>query len=222
VRHDSNGAQKMRQKSLELQEAWRQREEDERGVEAAEAKRIKMAKMRERDRIKAERGARIRKREEAEAQRQYAMRMEQIRKEKEKEEEERAEEDERRRIAWEAREAERQRRMPWNCTNCKATGECPECSGKGFHMANFFASNLNAAENPLEFGRKPQGCTVCGGLVPGIRGDVETGTGICIVCDGHGMIWPKLSEDPKPRATQGRRSVRKVTADEESPTSVLQ
>jgi len=214
VLHDTEKASRHREKLAEQQEAWRQREEDERGIEKARAKQVRLAQLQEKEKRKAEHAQRVHEKAVRESARWKAQFEEEERVRVEKEEIKYREERERARRQREAAEAERNRRMPWECTNCQGTGKCLTCQGKGYHMGVFLVSKLNmdTAEHPLEFGRKTQGCETCGGFIPGIRGQVEVGTGVCTVCHGHGLIWPKLEEN-KPRLDDKRRSRRSIRAD---------
>jgi len=206
VLHDTEKAAATRRRSAELQEAWRQREDEERGIERERARQQKVIMIQEQEKRKAERYKRRYEKEKRELEKTKAQRLEEERIRAEREEARLNEERRKAREKWEAEEAERQRRMPWPCTNCQATGKCPDCQGKGGHMEIFLVSkvNMDSAKNPLEFGRKAQGCPTCGGLVQGIRGEVIEGSGVCTVCNGHGMVWPKYARDRLKIETAGR------------------
>jgi hypothetical protein len=186
----------------EKQAAFRQKEEDERGLHAAEAKKVKLAQQKEREKVRSERARKAHDRMVTECERQAKLRAEEERRQWEEVEAARSEEYEKARRISEEREAERQRRMPWECNRCQGSGQCSDCKGRGYHMGMFLVSNVDAAKHPLEFGKKSQGCETCGGLVPGIRGQAEMGTGVCVACDGEGKIWPKLSAMEERRSSK--------------------
>lgn len=88
-----------------------------------------------------------------------------------------------------------QARQPKTCTACAGSGKCTACGGKG----SFFALFLSASVGPdalLDFGRAQQGCQECGGYAQNIRGDLVQGSGKCLVCDGVGMVTPRVEEMP--------------------------
>lgn len=206
VHLDTVKAQEMRRSAAERMEMLRQREEDALGIEAArrkaEEKALRLAKETE----QAEKARRaeevrreiVRRHVEAEAERRRKEQEEVERKMREAEEEER-----RRR---EAAEAERLRRMPAACEACSGSGNCQTCGGSGYTSALYLVGQLGAEHLPdssgpesasMQYGRKPLGCHDCGGYHHGILGDVKIGMGICLACDGHGKIWPKLDLEEK-------------------------
>lgn len=206
VHLDTVKAQEMRRASAERKEMLRQREEDALGIEAAkrkaEEKALRLAKEREQA-DKARRAEEIRR----EIVRRH-VEAEAARRRKEQEEAERklreAEEEERRRR--EAAEAERLRRMPTACEACSGSGRCQTCGGDGYTSALYLVGQIAGHGVPdssgpesasVEYGRKPLGCHDCGGYHHGILGEVKIGMGICLACDGHGKIWPKLEDEPK-------------------------
>jgi len=213
---DTEKAAATRRRSAELQEAWRLREDEERGIPQAKARQANLSLQQEKDRKAATRAQRLYDKEVHTANVSRKAREEEARVRKEREELRIEQEYEAARLKRETADAERARRMPWPCDNCKATGKCISCQGKGHHMGVFLVSklNMNAANHPLEFGSKAQGCQTCGGLVPGIRGRSEQGTGVCTVCEGHGLIWPNLDKpkDEK-RLTRSRTMARKSRDD---------
>lgn len=196
-------ARECRRRLAETRERWRQKEEDERGVVAAERKRALQRADRERKACEAKE----RKAEEARSQREMALYQEA----KEKHERLESEEMEKRRLEFEelqrlrrqAAEQDRQRRMPWTCGHCNGSGRCPLCDGAG-HLDSLFLSSYVVPEKSLEFGRKPQGCPDCSGYGPGIRGELQSGSGHCNACDGRGKIWPELPAEASPKAAWPR------------------
>lgn len=222
---DTVKAQEMRRAAAERKEMLRQREEDALGIEAArrkaEEKALRLAKETE----QAEKARRaeevrreiVRRHVEAEAERRRREREEVERKLREAEEEER-----RRR---EAAEAERLRRMPAACEACSGSGNCQTCGGNGFTSALYLVGQLGAQHLPdgsgpesasVQYGRKPLGCHDCGGYHHGILGEVKIGMGICLACDGHGKIWPKLDIEPQSVRRPQRMKVENATAGEAS------
>lgn len=203
VHLDTVGAQKCRARQAELQEAWRRREEDERGLEAAAKKKA----MREQETLRELR--RAEKQERAEAIRDKELAKIMARKQEEErirlanEEAVRKEAEEKERLRQEEEEREWRRRQPTpcpRCSHCMEPGKCPECNGKGYHMAYYLQPKVKT-DTWLEFGKKFQGCEGCGGYHYGILGEVKIGTGICWNCNGHGKIWPIIDDrSPKSRA----------------------
>lgn len=194
--HDTEKAIATRRKNLEGQQAWKQLEEDHRGVQAAFTKREKENELIERRNVKRAEN----KIKQAEMNQYYAEILRQEREKKARRDEEkrieREEEMQKVQVKYLAAEKEQQRRMPWQCKTCEGSGKCAVCNGKGYHMTHFFVSNLNmvgSINNPLEFGRNTQGCDNCGGHAPGIRAPHRNGDGVCPECEGHGMIWPEYA-----------------------------
>eukprot|EP00929_Paragymnodinium_shiwhaense_P030292 TRINITY_DN17190_c0_g1_i1.p1 TRINITY_DN17190_c0_g1~~TRINITY_DN17190_c0_g1_i1.p1 ORF type:complete len:323 (+),score=81.96 TRINITY_DN17190_c0_g1_i1:70-1038(+) len=91
-------------------------------------------------------------------------------------------------------EADCLRRLPNECEACEGTGACEVCEGGGLVMATYLAPNV--AEGSPEFGRKPQGCTRCGGYRQGLSGIPRPGDGKCKRCAGAGLIWPMILSTP--------------------------
>lgn len=178
-------------------EAWRQREEDERGLEEAARQEAQRAADRERQRLQSAR------RELEEQARHKAFTAAMRRKEEREEQERQARELERQtREALEQQrlrqeEEERQRRAPKVCELCAATGVCGPCQGTGLKVQDFLVPSTRPGSTfPYEFGRKPQGCLDCGGHSPGIGGSkMREGSGKCHRCGGLGKVWPHLEED---------------------------
>lgn len=204
VHLDTVKAQEYRKKMLERKELWRQREEDERGEEAAKRKAEEKMLRLEKERAEAQ------KQQRAEAHRRDVVRRhvaaEEARRQQEREEtlRRRREQEEEIRQRREAAERERQRRMPKTCESCAGSGKCQDCSGEGFTLTTFIGSAV--ADSDLEFGRKPLGCHACGGYHHGVFGETKMGLGYCLACDGHGKIWPKIDEDEQsPFMRRGRR-----------------
>jgi len=198
---DTVKAEACRKRQAELQEAWRRIEEDERGVEAAQRKEEEKLAI---ERKKQERAEREERREAIRihgVNKLKARKAEEERIRRANEERVRKEWEERVRKRMEEEEAERQRRAPKPCERCSSTpqpGKCPECEGKGYHMASYLVSKTRE-DAWLEFGKKFQGCEGCGGYHYGILGEVKIGSGLCYECGGHGQIWPKL-DDTSPRS----------------------
>lgn len=190
---DTVKAQEYRKKMLERKEAWRQREEDERGEEAAKRKAEEKMLRLEKERAEAK------KQQRAEAHRREVVRRHieaEQRKKREAEEaarRKRQELEDELRQKREAAEQERLRRMPKTCELCSGSGKCQECNGEGFTLTTFLATSISTSD--LEFGRKPLGCHECGGYHHGVFGETKMGVGYCLNCDGHGKIWPKIDED---------------------------
>lgn len=205
VHLDTVKAQEYRKKMLERKEAWRQREEDERGEEASKRKAEEKIVRLEKERAEAQ------KQQRAEVHRRDVVRRhmaaEEARKQQEREEtlRRRREQEDEIRQRREAAERERLRRMPKPCETCAGSGKCQECSGEGFTLTTFLGTSVGTAPD-LEFGRKPLGCHECGGYHHGVFGDTKIGLGYCLACDGHGKIWPKIDEDEhSPLVRRGRR-----------------
>eukprot|EP00927_Polykrikos_kofoidii_P073741 TRINITY_DN69760_c0_g1_i1.p1 TRINITY_DN69760_c0_g1~~TRINITY_DN69760_c0_g1_i1.p1 ORF type:complete len:292 (+),score=63.04 TRINITY_DN69760_c0_g1_i1:184-1059(+) len=181
-----------RQRLAELQRCFRQKEEDERGLEKAERKR--KLKLRE----KQQEQARVKR---LEAQANLAReQVAQWRKEKEereriiqeREDEERLIREKHERKRQEEEELLRERKMPILCDVCSGGGGCVSCSGKGIHPAIFLAARVQPSEfsgyTPFEFGQKPRGCEACRGFNQGITGNLQKGNGICVECGGQGKF----------------------------------
>jgi len=166
----------------------------------------------ERRRVEEEELKRQERLREMEQQRRRAERREQRRKVKEREETKRREEEQRQleegrqrelvrqqqqesaRLRRQEEEAERQRRMPVQCTVCEGSGTCQTCSGKGHLYATHLVSSVSTG-SLMQYGRNLQGCTNCGGCRQGIRGDLQKGVGKCPECCGLGKIWPHLDSE---------------------------
>jgi len=205
VHLDTVKAQEYRKKILERKELWRQREEDERGEEAAKRKAEERMLRLEKDREEAEKQRRaeahraevVKRHVAAEEARRQREREEAIRRRREQAEEER--------LKREAAERERLRRMPNPCSRCAGNGRCPACNGEGFTLTTFLGAAGETASN-LEFGRRPLGCHECGGFNHGVHGESKMGLGYCLLCDGHGKIWPQIEEDEEwSSVRRGRR-----------------
>mmetsp|Transcript_62447 Transcript_62447/g.160913 ORF Transcript_62447/g.160913 Transcript_62447/m.160913 type:complete len:290 (+) Transcript_62447:81-950(+) len=194
-----------------LVQLQKQREVEERGIEAAEAlaamkagearsDAMKLAMKRARERKMRETNARVRKAEKEEQRKAW-----------EEREERRRIAEERERLRLEEEEFERQRRAPWQCSTCSGSGLCQACAGKGALSTQFLVSRVDKDWERFggvrqDFGTKPSGCEECGGCYQGIAGALQKGDGLCNTCNGAGMIWPK-EEDLQ----RGRRSLRLKT-----------
>lgn len=214
-------------------EAWHQRDEDERGLQKAAREEAEQAANRERQRLRDAR----REREEQSRHKTWVAAM---RRKDEREEQERlAREFERQaREAFEQKkrreeEEERQRRAPRVCELCSGTGLCVACNGTGLMVQDFLVPSTGPGSTFLyEFGRKPQGCSDCGGHSPGIGGSrMSEGSGRCAHCGGLGQVWPHLEEDEddeSPVAVRRTRSsahgvgYRRTRSSGRSPTSSRQ
>jgi len=178
----------------------KQKEEDERGVEAARAKAQQKAEEEAREARRQARlevqeakllatNARLKREKEA-----YELKMWEEAEKKRREQEER----ERLQREWEAEEA--RRRAPWQCEDCRGSGKCPHCEGNGVNDASFLVPTHGGGSwgcigtKRLEFGLKPSGCECCGGTSQGIAGKLQRGTGDCVRCVGKGKIWPDLTK----------------------------
>ncbi|CAK0896687.1 unnamed protein product [Prorocentrum cordatum] len=182
-------------------EAWRQREEDERGLEEAARQEAQRAADRERQRLQSAR------RELEEQARHKAFTAAMRRKEEREEQERQARELERQtREALEQQrlrqeEEERQRRAPKVCELCAATGVCGPCQGTGLKVQDFLVPSTR--------------CHRCGGLGkvwPHLEEDEDYFGNRRTRSSTHGVGW---------RKTRSRSSISKSQPGNTSPKSPI-
>lgn len=204
VHLDTVKAQEYRKKMLARKEWWRQREEDERGEEAAKKKAEEKTLRLEKERAEAEKERRAEAHRAEVVKRHVAAEDAKKRRAREDALRCRIEAEEAERLRLEAAEDERMRRMPNLCSRCAGDGKCPVCSGAGFTLTTFLGGAVDASS--LEFGRRPLGCHECGGYHHGVHGETKMGVGYCLLCDGHGKIWPQIDDDEEfSSVRRGRR-----------------
>jgi len=182
---------------------------------------VKAEKDFERRRIEDENQRREQVKQEAERSRRKQMKEDRIRRQVEEEErkrfeaqeKKRATQEEKERLEFERQERERLRkeadhadwlrRQPVTCETCAGEASCQVCEGKGHVYGIYLVSTVVHSTAPPEkdFGKLVQGCTNCCGLVHGVRGDLQKGSGKCPPCGGTGKIWP-IFESPKHRKVE--------------------
>ncbi|CAK0896686.1 unnamed protein product [Prorocentrum cordatum] len=181
-------------------EAWRQREEDERGLEEAARQEAQRAADRERQRLQSARRESWRSRPGTRPSRPpcAARRSEQERQARELERQTR-EALEQQRLRQE--EEERQRRAPKVCELCAATGVCGPCQGTGLKVQDFLVPSTR--------------CHRCGGLGkvwPHLEEDEDYFGNRRTRSSTHGVGW---------RKTRSRSSISKSQPGNTSPKSPI-
>jgi len=155
-------------------------------LEEAERQQRQQEAQAQRERAEERRRRAERQREE---QRQWEEHLlEEQRRSEENEMRRRQEEEESIRRQRELEEAERLNHLPHPCTDCKETGQCGDCDGKGV-VAVFILAPQVSAEGGAR-GKLPKGCTTCGGFGDGTFAEWKPGTGLCPVCKGKCKVWP--------------------------------
>jgi hypothetical protein len=184
---------------------WRQKRAKEQWAlnqaEAEKQRRERQVLEDERRRRREEREARRRKQEEEEQQRQRALE-EKMRMERLAQDEKERQEEEERRLKAAQEQSEWLARQPKTCTTCVGSGRCTHCGGKGVFFATFLASSVGV--DSMDFGRAPQGCPECGGCAQNILGALVQGSGNCHMCNGVGMVTPKVDGKRRLRTMKTR------------------
>eukprot|EP00929_Paragymnodinium_shiwhaense_P000584 TRINITY_DN100830_c0_g1_i1.p1 TRINITY_DN100830_c0_g1~~TRINITY_DN100830_c0_g1_i1.p1 ORF type:complete len:307 (+),score=63.19 TRINITY_DN100830_c0_g1_i1:102-1022(+) len=182
-----------RKRLAALQEAQRQKEEDERGLEAKAKLEAARQMVAEREQAKEERQRAFEERQKIQLTAWKKEKEDREQRIFQRQEAERVEREEKERIEYEEAEADRIRKLPEVCPACEGGGRCPSCSGEQVHKALFLTSRVTTKSDVLgyemyEFGQKPRGCTDCEGYNQGITGRPLNGTGICAMCFGAGKF----------------------------------
>lgn len=163
--------EKERRMAQEQLQAERNRQrERERRRKQAELEQLWRRQQEEEERRRADDEARRRREQEEQANHRRERELEEVRRRQQHEKE------------------EMQRTVPLPCDVCCGSGQCRECEGQGRHLGVYLVGKLKTGGTPLDFGQKWQGCTACGGHNPGVLGDMAKGSGMCIACNGRGVV----------------------------------